>query len=110
MRRLAMLSLSIFCLFFSALIGFHLGSRVAVAQEPEVVAMSVSANGQLLFVIDSRGDTYINKIRTSGILGDIFFDNGRPAFFIGNVFTGSRHKPNELKATQDEYAPIIKKK
>jgi hypothetical protein len=84
-------SISILCLSIAALIGFHIGSRSAVAQAPEPIAgysMSVDGDLRIHYVMLSNGDVYGNY--NHGASHSMF---PGPAQYRGNFWTGTAPVP-----------------
>ena len=92
MKNLLFLSISMLCLAITALIGFHIGSRNAVAQSKQVIAYQVvrtdfDQKGAVRhYIITASGDVYSRQGATEASMG---WQMAEPQY-LGNFFTRSQ--------------------
>lgn len=89
-RRFMFVSIGVFFLALSALIGFHIGSRTAVAQVNPLLSFT-AADDNTHYVIDAIGDVWVQEpaeIPGASCAGNSWLAYCEPARYIGNFFTG----------------------
>ncbi len=75
MKRFMQLSIGVLCLSLSALIGFHLGGRNAVAETEKPMDCGIAVSGDQVYVTNQAGDVWVRSVD----------DAAYPTKFAGSV-------------------------